>query len=345
MKNIYKYNILSKYRTELMGVAILWVIFFHSPIQINNSILNTIKTIGYGGVDIFLMLSGFGLYYAYKKNNNIKLFYKRRIIRLLPTYLPILIVYCILYYIMGKINFKTLIMNITTLSFWFNTSYRFDWYIPATIALYLVSPIILQNFFKNKTDKLKYSVIGICILIGMFLSILIINSETKYLLIFTSRIPIFCIGIIIGYWSDINKTLSKKHILVSISLFIIGFIVLIIFIKYFRSSLWSYGLWWWPFIIITLPLCIFICICIDFIYKKRITKLKFIKFCGSHSLELYLFHERILGILVSKFINLDEVTMNLICITVTFIMAFMWKKIIDSIIELNKKKIYIKENV
>lgn len=76
MGNIYKYNILSKYRTELMGIAILWVMFFHLSIDINNRILNLIKTIGYGGVDIFLMISGLGLYYAYKKNNNIKLFYK-----------------------------------------------------------------------------------------------------------------------------------------------------------------------------------------------------------------------------------------------------------------------------
>ena len=84
MGNIYKYNILSKYRTELMGIAILWVMFFHLSIDINNRILNLIKTIGYGGVDIFLMISGLGLYYAYKKNNNIKLFYKRRLLRLLP---------------------------------------------------------------------------------------------------------------------------------------------------------------------------------------------------------------------------------------------------------------------
>lgn len=50
-----------------MGLAILWVMFFHSSIKIDNFILNVLKIIGYGGVDIFLMISGLGLYYAYKK--------------------------------------------------------------------------------------------------------------------------------------------------------------------------------------------------------------------------------------------------------------------------------------
>lgn len=332
---MYKYNILSKYRTEIMGVAILWVMFFHSSINIDNFILKILKTIGYGGVDIFLMLSGFGLYYAYKKNNDMRMFYKRRFLRLLPTYLPVVIVYCGLYYITGRIGLKTLIMNITTLSFYFNTDFRFDWYIPATIILYLISPIILKMFFKSEKINQKYSIIGLCIFIGIFLSMLIINSQVSYLLIFTSRIPIFFIGRIIAYWSDINKDINKVHFLLGTLLFIIGFITLMIFIKYFSNYLWEYGLWWWPFLIITLPLCIFICVCMDFVVSKGITELKFIKFCGNHSLELYLFHERVLNLLEFKFINLDKVIINVICVIITFIMAFIWKKIITYICKLN----------
>lgn len=333
---IYKYNILSKHRTELMGLAILWVMFFHSSIDINNSILNMVKRIGYGGVDIFLMLSGLGLYYAYKKNNNIILFYKRRILRILPTYLPVVVVFCVLLYINSTISFETLIMNITTLSFWFNTSYRFDWFIPAIIALYLIAPIILQIFFNKETNKSRYNVISICILIALVLSILIINSEMSYLLIFTSRIPIFCIGIIIGYFSDTKKNISSIHLFVNILLLVIGCVLLIVFIEKFENHLWSYGLWWWPFMFITVPLCIIIGICIDFI--KCITELKFINFCGNHSLELYLFHERILSLVSAKFVNLDKITINLVCIIITFIMAFMWKKVISYIFKFNIKK-------
>lgn len=223
-------------------------------------------------------------------------------------------------------------MNITTLSFWFNTDFRFDWYIPAIITLYIVSPIILKKVFEKEIDKLKYSVIGGCIFVGIFLSVLIINSKMSYLLIFTSRIPVFFTGIIIGYWSD--------------TLFIIGFIVLMISIKYFNSYLWSYGLWWWPFLIMTLPLCIIICISIDFISSKGITELKFLSFCGNHSLELYLFHERILTLLKATFINLDDVTINVICIIITFTMSFIWKKIIVYIFRLNiNKKSHVKESL
>lgn len=64
--DVKSYKIISTYRTQLMGVAMLWVVLFHATFSINNP-LQGVKAIGYGGVDIFLMLSGMGLYFSYKK--------------------------------------------------------------------------------------------------------------------------------------------------------------------------------------------------------------------------------------------------------------------------------------
>ena len=71
------YEIFSKYRNVLMGIATLSVLIFHFTddcriykynfegiIQFFNRYVSST------GVDIFLFLSGFGLYYAWKKNNN-----------------------------------------------------------------------------------------------------------------------------------------------------------------------------------------------------------------------------------------------------------------------------------
>lgn len=334
----YNYNILSKYRTELMGVAILWVMFFHSTISINNIIFRLIKHIGYGGVDIFLMLSGLGLYYAYKKNNDMLEFYKRRVLRILPTYLPVVVVYCTILYIHRKISLNTLIMNITTLSFWFNSSYRFDWYIPATIMLYLFSPIVLKRICENHKNQSKHIIIVLCILVSILVSILVISLDINYLLILTSRIPIFCIGIIIGDYSFSEKEMNNKHFIIHLLMFTIGIILLMFSIKFLPNCLWKYGLWWWPFIFITIPICIMISIFFDYIDRNKFNKFGILKFCGNHSLELYLFHERILSLIGGRLEDLGALNMNLICISITFFMAATWKKIINFIAQCRIRK-------
>ena len=79
----------SKYRNSLMGLAILWVVFYHGPV-VKIPILHHIQELGYLGVEIFFTLSGFGLYYAWNKSHNICHFYGRRILRIIPSYFPLL---------------------------------------------------------------------------------------------------------------------------------------------------------------------------------------------------------------------------------------------------------------
>ena len=108
---LYHYNLMSRYRTHLMGLAMLWVIFFHSSIIIHNPIIDFVKSIGYGGVDIFLMLSGLGLYYSYRKCSNPVSFYKRRVFRILPTYIPIVLGYYILLYLLNVPRFLPIFLT------------------------------------------------------------------------------------------------------------------------------------------------------------------------------------------------------------------------------------------
>ena len=85
MKEMYNFNVISKKRNIILGIATLLVAYCHStsllvenlfPIQIINNILVFIREIGTIGVDIFLILSGVGLYYSFSKNKNLKQFYK-----------------------------------------------------------------------------------------------------------------------------------------------------------------------------------------------------------------------------------------------------------------------------
>lgn len=113
------YKLISTYRTQLMGLAILWVVLYHSTMNASSvPAVGTLQAYGYGGVDVFLLVSGLGLYYAYRGNVSTATFYKRRLQRILPTYLPVVLLFCLLYWGIGEMSFTEVLLNLTTLSFW-----------------------------------------------------------------------------------------------------------------------------------------------------------------------------------------------------------------------------------
>ena len=112
-KNI-SWNLVSKYRTELMGCSILGIILFHwyENCMIHGKSINFILhlfSLGNRFVEVFLILSGMGLYYSFKKQENIKTFYLRRITKLLPTYLILGIPYWIYFdCFLNKMNWASI---------------------------------------------------------------------------------------------------------------------------------------------------------------------------------------------------------------------------------------------
>ncbi|MRN56203.1 acyltransferase family protein [Paenibacillus monticola] len=331
----FNYKLISTYRTQLMGLAILWVVFYHLTIHLSFvPVLDPIKSIGYGGVDVFLMLSGLGLYYAYQKSTkvNVITFYKRRLERIIPTYLPVVLITCLLYLYFGEMSVTEMFLNLTTLSFWLNSANRFDWYVPAILVLYLITPLFMRFF----TTYNKYVTVTIAGLIGVILSLIISSTALSYLLILTVRIPIFFIGILIGYFVDKNKKFTKQHLILHIVMLILGLALLAVIQKYFTDYLWTFGLWWYPFIIITLPLCMFAAVFLQILSGLPSMKFRFLSFCGTHSLEIYLIHERVLKLATMirqrQDINMNDLLLNIICFILTLLLAIVLKKIVTGLI-------------
>ena len=102
IKDCYSFNLglFSKYRSELMGIATLLIIICHAPIygvQMPQW-LSILLSNGGLGVDIFLFLSGMGIYNSWtsnkKKRNNLLFWLSKRYIRIIiPSILIIIPIY------------------------------------------------------------------------------------------------------------------------------------------------------------------------------------------------------------------------------------------------------------
>ena len=81
------YSRISRNKGFLMAFAVLWMVMFHTDFTFSGKAVYLpfqylFKFVGYGSVDIFMFLSGFGLFCSLSRNADVISFYKKRCIRL-----------------------------------------------------------------------------------------------------------------------------------------------------------------------------------------------------------------------------------------------------------------------
>lgn len=209
IKDIELTNI-SKYRGELMGVAMLFIILFHVSLPRWDAFFG-LRRMGNVGVDMFLFLSGIGLWFSWVKNPSYMHFYIRRFLRIYPAWLIIASLYYIPHfhgssfkawaYLIGEITFN--------IGFWLYDELNF-WYIPAIMMLYLFAPPYMQLIRKHPVYRwLPVVMIMWCILVQYVTPI---HHAVGHLEIFWSRVPIFFIGINMGEMVRQKQTMDGASI-------------------------------------------------------------------------------------------------------------------------------------
>lgn len=281
--NMVEYGLLSRYRKALLGLAMLSIMFFHSQIGVNK-ILFYVKEIGYGGADVFVFLSGFGIFYSLKKNEDIKDFYKRRAWKIIPVYLPFILMWLCYTRLNKGIGIKEVLGNVTFTGIMAGIPNQFNWFIQAIVLFYFVSPCIYA-LIKNKK---KY----ILILCAFCLLSSVSFVGYRYKLMIVIRMVTFIIGMYYGMQSYNRNNLSKKTIAeLGLGSFL-GITCILYLINYNESLLWKYGIWWYPFIIIVPFICLMSSVIFDKITKIKLGRIlvKIFEWIGDNSFEIYLIH-------------------------------------------------------
>lgn len=146
---------LIKYRTALMGIAALAVIACHFHSYLASRIAGRLLGEGFIGVDIFIFCSGFGLVTSWRKSDGIIEFYRKRIKKILPTFLIITAIVLLFCTYLGTVDydFKDWLLVLTGLGYWMGTDTFFEWYTPAILMLYLIFPFLYQLIAINNKEE------------------------------------------------------------------------------------------------------------------------------------------------------------------------------------------------
>lgn len=231
-----KFEDLSKYRGELMGLAILFVILFHIGMPQSN-FFYPLRRLGNIGVDMFLFVSGMGLWFSWTRSRLGKKldgngamgirqatirFFKHRYKRIYPVWIIVASVFYIGKYVEApgsgySPDIPNLIANVLfNWSFWRIDDLTF-WYVPATMMLYIFAPGYMELVRERPTYR--WLPVAFIILAAMVRYVPLIHNSVGHLEIFFSRIPIFFIGINAGKWVMEKRTLEKGSIWMIVIIF------------------------------------------------------------------------------------------------------------------------------
>lgn len=191
-------SLLSRYRTELMGVGTIAILLCHASGRgvVLPSILEWLFGFGNIGVDIFLFLSGMGMYYSLHKQDSptTGAWLRKRLFRVLLPYtiisVPIWIYYCV-------VNSRDVIdffYYYSTVSFW--TKHFGAWYVALLIPLYIITPLMGKAIDICRYRWLPISIIAILLALGGAANgeATTYDSVIKNIQFVVCRIPCFVFG-------------------------------------------------------------------------------------------------------------------------------------------------------
>lgn len=271
--------ILSDYRTELMGVATLMIVFFHLTFRIEHNALWYLSTHAMIGVEMFFLLSGMGLCWSISQDKNLCHFYFKRVIRIFPTY-GLVILSCLI--VTRTFSWKAFLLEWSTVGYWTGSNY-YDWYIPNQMLLYFIFPLLYVCV--NRRWRASFIILAI----GS-VALCLVNKNIDFMAF--CRYPVFITGVFLGTAMLKNRMPSAWE-RVSVILFLIAFVFsFCVHLFFTNQQLIDNGWLFKPQMLMVVGLCVLL--------SKALAKCNFcckiLKLIGAMSLDVYLLHNRFIDL-------------------------------------------------
>ena len=285
-------NIISRYRSVLFGISIISIILFHycedyvnafqdGNVDSNLIIFGYYKMISSLGVEVFIFLSGLGLFYSMSNNSNVIRFYEKRVKRLIVPYIFIGIIFWGVFdLILNKDGIIRFIKDFTFVTF-FTEGQRTIWFIGVIFIFYLVFPLVYKLILSQagviKTLILVIGIYGINYSILQLWPNIYDNIEIGIM-----RFPIFILGALCAYLIK-NDVQNQNKIMISLAI-AIGLALKLADVFVDMPQYWSR-------IITTfyaIALVLIVCIIVNKLHWQKFNSA--MEKVGEYSLELYMIH-------------------------------------------------------
>ena len=314
---------ISRFRAEQMGAAMLFVILFHVALDRGDPFYG-LRRCGNVGVDIFLFLSGVGLWFSWMKTPDVLRFYRRRLLRIVPTWIVVATAFYLPDYL-GARRFShsivDLIGDITiNWDFWLHDELTF-WYVPAIMALYLVAPW----YMRLVQSRLVYRWLPLLMVIWcvMVQWVLPIHHAVGHIEIFWSRVPIFFIGINFGEMVRTRRQLSSDAVWLLLVTFLMTFGTCLYLeqVRHGQFPLFVERMLYIPFTVCTV-------LVMNRIFRRTPQWVnRLFRFVGALSLEAYLIHIHFVLVYVQPY-HLGYWLTFLVTVAITLPIAWLLQRLI-----------------
>ena len=315
------WGMLSRVRPELFGCAMIGIVIFHLCEDIirhcakNSSRYKFAKLyeilIGSSGVEIFIILSGVGLCFALHKNGNIRQFYRKRLIRIIPGYIICGSVLCMVRdLVLNKEAVSDVLKDFFFVTF-FTKGIRTLWFVLFIIIMYLVYPVLFRVFKyadgkeKSRREKRKKAIIAAVIITLLYFMLYLMKKKSPVLYwnieIALTRVPIFVYGAYLG-----EKVYRKKMISFWDFMIPVAGVILKMINSVDKADGHIDKNWWFNGRLIvflySVAIILFLAVLLDMLRAgDHLGFLRgFLRLIGKYSLEIYMTHVVIRALMLKK---------------------------------------------
>ena len=319
------FQLLSAYRSVIMGFAALWIFVFHLSLRLPSTsslfFIKFIQRIGFCGVDIFFFLSGYGCIFAIERHSLLS-FYNRRVKRLLFPYLIIAITRASF----ENWSIDTFLRNIFGINFYLRNIYSFLWFVPAICTLYVIFPFYFKVIHRlSRPERGIY----LTIIILFFLLIFFRSSLRNDLYGFTNRIIVFLCGNCCGIIND-KSTFNFDSIswIICCSCFFVGLYLSYITLYQNVYLIVPVGEAFLPTLLMSISLSFLLAGTFEILEQYRAGQLlsRLLTFYGNISFELYTLQEWIIKRILFHFgrrLAIGTTTLKCLLILVVTIASYI----------------------
>ena len=301
----------------------LFIILFHVGLSRGDPFYG-LRRCGNVGVDMFLFLSGVGLWYSWTKNPSFTHFFKRRYLRIYPVWLLM----ASLYYVPDYLNHGGHSNSVVDMlgdilinwDFWLHDELTF-WYVPAIMMLYTFAPAYITLVRRYPMYRwLPLLMVVWCVMVQWVLPI---HHAVGHIEIFWSRVPIFFIGINFGEMVRMRRQLPGEAVWLLLITFLMTFgtCLYLELVRHGHFPLFVERMLYIPFTVCTV-------LVMNRIFRRMPQWVNSsFRFVGALSLEAYLIHIHFVLVYVQPY-HLGYWLTFLVTVAITLPIAWLLQRLI-----------------